>query len=99
MKAGYPRAKINGELCSGSKRPRLDKKFKQRHRVVVDRVRSARRRWNSVSDSLEQAPQTCRWVAMAENADDPITPCVFGEFAPARFPVSPWKTSSPVSFL
>jgi len=71
MKAGYQRAKINGELVRLEEAPELDKKFKQDIDVVVDRVVVREGVETRLADSLEQALKLADGLAMAENADDP----------------------------
>ncbi len=77
MKAGYQRAKINGELVRLEEAPDLDKKFKQDIDVVVDRVVVREGVETRLADSLEQALKLADGLAMAENADDPETRMLF----------------------
>jgi excinuclease ABC subunit A len=70
MKAGYQRAKINGELVRLEDAPVLDKKFKQDIDVVVDRVVVREGVETRLADSLEQALRLSDGLAIAENADD-----------------------------
>lgn len=70
MKAGYQRAKINGELVRLEDAPALDKKFKQDIDVVVDRVVVREGVETRLADSLEQALRLSDGLAIAENADD-----------------------------
>lgn len=70
MKAGYQRAKINGDLVRLEDAPVLDKKFKQDIDVVVDRVVVREGVETRLADSLEQALRLSDGLAIAENADD-----------------------------
>jgi excinuclease ABC subunit A len=77
MKAGYQRAKINGELVRLEEAPVLDKKFKQDIDVVVDRVVVRPGVETRLADSLEQALRLADGLAIAENADDAETRLTF----------------------
>lgn len=77
MKAGYQRAKINGELVRLEDAPELDKKFKQDIDVVVDRVVVRPGVETRLADSLEQALRLADGLAIAENADDAETRMTF----------------------
>ncbi|WP_298917516.1 excinuclease ABC subunit UvrA [uncultured Algimonas sp.] len=70
MKAGYQRAKINGEIVRLEDAPALDKKFKQDIDVVVDRVVVRDGVETRLADSLEQALRLSDGLAVAEQADD-----------------------------
>lgn len=77
MKAGYQRAKINGELVRLEDAPELDKKFKQDIDVVVDRVVIREGLETRLADSLEQALRLSDGLAVAEQADNPDERTVF----------------------
>nr|WP_284370639.1 excinuclease ABC subunit UvrA [Algimonas porphyrae] len=79
MKAGYQRAKINGELVRLEDAPELDKKFKQDIDVVVDRVVVREGVETRLADSLEQALRLADGLAVAEQADDPDQRLLFSE--------------------
>ncbi|MGB3457116.1 MAG: excinuclease ABC subunit UvrA [Litorimonas sp.] len=79
MKAGYQRAKINGELVRLEEAPDLDKKFKQDIDVVVDRVVVREGVESRLADSLEQALRLADGLAVAEQADDPDARLLFSE--------------------
>ncbi|MEL6687788.1 MAG: excinuclease ABC subunit A, partial [Pseudomonadota bacterium] len=79
MKAGYQRAKINGEIVRLEEAPELDKKFKQDIDVVVDRVVVREGVETRLADSLEQALQLADGLAVAEQADNPDQRLLFSE--------------------
>ncbi|MGB6230987.1 MAG: excinuclease ABC subunit UvrA [Litorimonas sp.] len=79
MKAGYQRAKINGELVRLEDAPEFDKKFKQDIDVVVDRVVVREGIETRLADSLEQALRLADGLAVAEQADDPDQRLLFSE--------------------
>lgn len=79
MKAGYQRAKINGELVRLEDAPELDKKFKQDIDVVVDRVVVREGVETRLADSLEQALRLADGLAVAEQADDSKQRLLFSE--------------------
>ena len=79
MKAGYQRAKINGEIVRLEEAPELDKYYKHDIDVVVDRVVVREGLETRLADSLEQALRLADGLAVAENADDPDTRLLFSE--------------------
>lgn len=79
MKAGYQRAKIDGDLVRLEDAPDLDKKYKHDIDVVVDRVVVREGLETRLADSLEQALRLSDGLAVAENADDPEQRNLFSE--------------------
>jgi excinuclease ABC subunit A len=79
MKAGYQRAKIDGEIVRLEDAPALDKKFKHDIDVVVDRVVVREGLETRLADSLEQALRLADGLAVAEQADNPDERILFSE--------------------
>jgi len=74
MKKGYQRVKIDGKFYEIAEAPALDKKFTHDIDVVVDRLVVRADIATRLADSLEQALKLADGLAVAELADDAVSP-------------------------
>ncbi|MBX4336354.1 excinuclease ABC subunit UvrA [Bartonella raoultii] len=74
LKKGFQRAKVDGKFYEISDIPPLDKKYKHDIDVVVDRIVVHNDIAPRLADSIETCLQLANGLAIAEMADQPLSP-------------------------
>ncbi|EJF75819.1 excinuclease ABC subunit UvrA [Bartonella alsatica] len=74
LKKGFQRAKVDGKFYEIPDIPPLDKKYKHDIDIVVDRIVVNDGITSRLADSIETCLQLANGLAVAEMADQPLTP-------------------------